>query len=86
MTLREIKQAIDQLSVRQLTSLRQYIDEREQQIQQSGRGATPEERIERLRAARAALVEGLSDEDLAEMTAAMNEEYIEPSDDGLWQN
>ena len=45
---------------------------------------TPEERIQRLNAALDAMGDGLSQDQLNEMTAAMTEEYIEDWDESEW--
>lgn len=85
MTLQDLMRAIDALSSEELHRLRLYIDERQQQANPL-RELTPEERIRRLNAAAAALREGLTPDQLAEMTAAMNEEYIEPFDEDVWKD
>ena len=73
MTLQDLMRAIDHLSSDELYQLRRYIDERERQTHPA-RGKTPQERVQRLQAAAAAIREGLTVEELAAMTAAMNEE------------
>jgi hypothetical protein len=83
MTLQDLMRAIDHLSVDELNILREYIDERKQQTHPA-RGKTPQERVQRLQAAAAAIREGLTVEQLAEMTTSMNEEYIEPFDEDIW--
>jgi DNA-binding ferritin-like protein len=89
MTLQDLMQAIDYLSKQELHQLRQYIDEREKEQEKQthpARGATPQERVRRLQAAAAAIREGLTREELDEMTAAMNAEYIEPFDEDVWKD
>lgn len=85
MTLQELMRAVDALSYDELNQLRRYMDDREQQLH-FPQDETPEERIRRLDAAAAAIREGLTKEQLAEMTAAMNEEYIEPFDEDQWKD
>lgn len=46
----------------------------------------PEERARRLDQAFAQFREGLTPEQLDEMIAAMNEEFVEPSDDAAWKD
>ena len=71
MTLHDLMEAVDNLSYDELQQLHLHIDERVQQLQPA-QGITPEDRIQRLKAAAVALREGMSDEQLAEITAAMN--------------
>jgi hypothetical protein len=70
-TLHDLMQAVNDLSYNELQQLRLHIDERVQQLKPA-QGITPEDRIQRLEAAAAALREGLSEEQTAEITAAMN--------------
>lgn len=86
MTLQEVKKAVDQLTENERAELRAYLDQSPAHSLKQGRGATPEERVQRLQAAAAAIREGLTEEELAEMTAAMNEDYIEPVDEDVWQD
>lgn len=89
MTLQELMRAIDHLSRPELDQLRQYIDQREKEQERQihpARGDTPQERVRRLDAAAAAIREGLTQEELDEMTAAMNAEYIEPFDEDVWKD
>ena len=83
MIFEEILQVVDQLSENDRQRLRQYLDQNKEQIRLA-RGLTPEERIQRLNAALDAIREGLTHKELDEMTAAMNEEYIEPWDESEW--
>lgn len=85
MTLKDIMQAVDHLSHEELQYLRQYIEQREWQTHPA-RGSTPEERIRRMNRAAAMIREGMTQDQLDEMIAAMNEEYIEPVDDDLWKD
>jgi len=71
MTLQDLMEAVDDLSYDELHQLRFYVDRRVKQMQPA-QGITPEERVQRLEAAAAALREGLSEEQAAEITAAMN--------------
>ena len=85
MTLGDIMQAVENFSYEELRDLREYIEQRERQVHPA-RGATPQERIQRMRNAAAAIREGMTQEELDEMFAAMNEEYIEPVDDDIWKD
>ncbi len=76
MTLQEIQTAIDALSLDDIKQLRLYLGQREAQLR-PGRGKTPQERIRLLHEAAAEIREGLTQEQLNEMTAAMNTKYIE---------
>ena len=75
MTLADIMQAVDQLSHEELYRLRQYIEQREWQTHPA-RGSTPEERIQRMRDAATAIREGMTQEQLDEMFAAMSNEFL----------
>jgi hypothetical protein len=72
MTLNDILQAVDKLSHEELRQLRGYVEQRERQSHPA-RGLTPEERIRRMRSAAAAIREGMTQEQLDEMFAAMND-------------
>ena len=88
MTLQDLMQAIDYLSKQELHQLRQYIDEREKEQEEQthpAHGATPQERVQRLQEAAAAIRAGLTQEELDAMTIAMNAEYIEPFDENVWK-
>lgn len=75
MTLKEIQSAIDTLSLEELQQLRAYLDQREADLR-PGPGKTPEERIRLLHEAVAEIREGLTQEQLDDMTAAMNGKQI----------
>lgn len=83
MTFQDIKQAVDQLSHQERADLRAYLDEVANQPAQK---LTPTERAQKLDAAFEKLRTGLTDEEIEEMTAAMNEEYIEPWDEDEWKD
>jgi hypothetical protein len=83
MTLQDAIKVVDELSRDELWQLRAYIDQRTGQLQPA-RGLTPEERIRQLDMVAAAIREGMTQAELDTMTAAMNEEHIEPVDDNLW--
>jgi hypothetical protein len=84
MILADVFKLVDQLSSAVLREVRAYIDEREQQV--SKPEMTPEQRFRRLEEGFAGIREGLSEEELAELTDAMNAEYIEPWDESEWQD
>lgn len=79
MTLQELFEAVNNLSYAELSQLRRYVDEREQVVRPA-HPLPPEERIRHLDAAAAAIREGLTEEQMTGMIAAMNEEYVEPFD------
>ncbi len=85
MTLQDVKQAVDRLSPGERRKLREYLAQRES-TEQPVLELTPEERIRRLDAAVEALREGLTQQELDEMTEAMNTEYIEPIDEDQWKD
>jgi DNA repair exonuclease SbcCD ATPase subunit len=71
---------IEQLSPAELEQVRQFVEERRDQLQQI-RLPTDEEveaRINALHEAFAELREGLSEQDLQEISWAMNYEYVDP--------
>jgi hypothetical protein len=78
MDLQALKEAVDQLPADEFQELKQHIDERAQQFQQTQDDV--EARIAALEAGFAELREGLSPDELAELVIAMNYEYIEPDD------
>ena len=80
-TLQEVIQAVEQLSPEERAELRAYLDRHEAEAPPT---LSPEERARKLDEAFARLREGLTQEQLDEMTAAMNEEYIEPWDESEW--
>ncbi len=83
MDLKTLITAIDRLPADELEQLRQYIAQRHEALQQ-----TPQERITVLNAAFAAIREGLTEEELGQMIADMNGEYIEPDDEDslIWRD
>lgn len=85
MTLREVIEALDDMSQEELNELRAQLELR-LTLNVSARGTTAEERIRRLNAAASAIREGFSAEEWTEVVQAMNEEYIEPIDDALWKD
>jgi hypothetical protein len=83
MTLQDVMKAVDRLSADELRELRRYLDQREST---AALELTPDERARRLDKAFEQLREGLTQEQLDEMTGAMNAEYIEPFDEDLWKD
>jgi len=72
----DVIKAVDQLPPDQLRQLREYIQQREQQIELKAGTLNMDELLEGLEEMRA----GLTDEEFREIERAMNEEYIEPLD------
>ena len=82
-TLSDIMKAVEKLSPEDRRKLRKYLEQQERRPTQTLSG---EERARRLEEAAAKIREGLTPEQLEEMTRAMNEEYIEPVDDDIWKD
>lgn len=76
MMFTDVISAVDQFSPDQLRQLREYIQQREQQMELKAGTLNMDELLEGLAEMRA----GLTDEEFREMERAMNEEYIEPLD------
>lgn len=85
MTLQEIQTAIDTLSYDEIQQLQDYLMQRKTDLR-PGRGRTSQERIRLLHESAAALREGWTQEQLDEMTAAINEDYIEDVDLDIWRD
>ena len=83
MTLQELFKTIDRLSPEERAQLRAYLDQHEAHTP-SARTLSPEERARKLDEALTQLREGLTSEQIDEMTEAMNAEYIEPWDESEW--
>ena len=80
MTLEEIKQVVNELSVTDILALRGYLNTIPIDV-----SAIPvQERIRQLQEAAREIREGLSSEEFELMIADMNSEYIEPLDDDSW--
>ena len=79
MTLAEIKQVVSTLNESERAELRDYIDSLPPVA------LTPEERLRRLHAFIDFVQATMSPEQIEEMVAAMNEEYIEPFDEEEWK-
>lgn len=82
--LNDIVNMLDALTPEELRELKMQVDELLEAGVESVRGATPEERIRQLEAAAAAIREGVSDEEWAQIERDMNDEYIEPWDESEW--
>ena len=80
MILEEILRAVAELDDEERRLLRQYIDRPSEKTSQ----LPPKERTRRLNAALDAMGDGLNQDQLDEMTAAMTEEYIEAWDESEW--
>jgi hypothetical protein len=77
MTLADILQVVDKLSLKDKQFLREYLE-------REARKQLADEKIRRLDAGFAAMRQGLSESDLDAITQAMNEEYVEPTDETDW--
>jgi uncharacterized protein YeeX (DUF496 family) len=82
MTLREVIKALDDLSDEELNELRREIDLRTEQ--EELRSGTMD--VDALLRAAADLTDGLTQDEIDAMVAAMNEEYIEPVDEDVWRD
>ena len=76
MIFTDVMKAVDHLSSEQLRQLREYIQQREQQIHLKAGTLNMAEFLNGLEEMRA----GLSDEAFREIERAMNEEYTDPLD------
>lgn len=85
MTLQEIMQAVDRMSADERRQLREYIDQTKPQPNPA-RDLSPEEWIKRMKEAAHEIRSDFTDDEWAEVVAAMNEDYIEPVDDDLWKD
>jgi hypothetical protein len=84
MTLSDLYPMIDELTTDELDALRDYVEQEHERRRLSV--YTPQERIRRIQEAFSALREGLTPEQLASITQAMNEESIEPFDESEWRD
>ena len=78
MTLNEIKQAINQLSPKELEELEAYIAFRKPHP------LTPSERVALLERGASAIRESMTPEELDDLIEVINSEYIEPWDEEEW--
>jgi hypothetical protein len=76
MTFSDVVKAVDQFSPDELRQLKEYIEQREQQIELHAGTLDVDELMRGLEALRA----GLSNEEFREIEHAMNDEYVEPLD------
>jgi len=80
--LQDLFHTIEQLPPEELQKLYQFVGQRFEEINGIRRAVgTPEERIAALERGFAELRKDLSEEELSELAAAMNEEYIETEDE-----
>jgi uncharacterized protein YeeX (DUF496 family) len=89
MTFDEILEAVKHLTPEQKDTLRQALDEQPDngQTLTYDDDLTPQERAAQLHAAFEKMREGLSEEDLKEITEAMNGDYYtEPSDESVQED
>ncbi len=84
MMLDNLYQVIDDLSADDLDALSEYIEQQREHRRLAQ--YTAEERIQKIEAAFAELREGLTVEQIAEITEAMNSEVIEPFDESEWRD
>lgn len=82
MTLDDVIKLLDDLSDAELRTLRQAIDLRTEP--EALRAGTMD--VDALLSAAAELTDDLTESEVEEMVAAMNEEYIEPVDDAVWRD
>ncbi|MDQ7027693.1 MAG: hypothetical protein Q9P01_19035 [Anaerolineae bacterium] len=85
MTFEEVLRVVDQFSEDERQRLRQYLEQMEITNTHTDLKAGTMD-VDVLLAAVDDMRRGLSNDDLNEMLAAMNEEYIKPADDNLWDN
>jgi len=84
MILDNLYQVIDDLSTDDLDALSEYIEQQREQRRLAQ--YTVEERIQKIEAAFAELREGLTPDELNEITEAMNSEVVEPFDESEWRD
>jgi predicted nucleic acid-binding Zn-ribbon protein len=84
MMLDSLYQVIDDLSMDELDTLSEYIEQQREQRRLAQ--YTTEERIQKIEAAFAELREGLTQAELDEITEAMNSEVVEPFDESEWRD
>jgi DNA-binding protein H-NS len=84
MMLDNLYQVIDDLSTDDLDTLSEYIERQREQRRLAQ--YTAEERIQKIEAAFAELREGLTPEELDEITEAMNREVVGPFDESEWRD
>lgn len=84
MMLNDLFHVIDDLSSEDLDRLSDYIEQQRERRRLAQ--YTPEQRIQAIKEAFAELREGLTPEELEEITEAMNSEYIEPFDEAEWKD
>lgn len=84
MMLDNLYQVIDDLSTDDLDALSEYIEQQREQRRLAQ--YTVEERIQKIEAAFAELREGLTPDELNEITEAMNSEVVEPFDESEWRD
>lgn len=78
MSLEQLLHQIDQLTGDELRQLQEHIERR--------RREAAEERVRAFDEVVAALREGLTEQEIEEIIAAINAEYIEPFDDSQWRD
>ena len=85
MTLDELIKAVDTLSSEEFRQLRNYVNQRHvhEQVDTELRAGTMN--VDALMRAVDQIREGLTEEEIETMVAAMNEEYVEPFDEAEWR-
>jgi uncharacterized protein YeeX (DUF496 family) len=84
MTVKEMIARLDELTPDEIAELQGEIERRRNAAREHS--ISPAERVRRLDDAFDRLRDGLTDEEIDEITNAMNEEYIEPWDETEWQD
>lgn len=85
MMLDELMKAVDRLSNEELRQLRDYVNQRHTDEEEETELLTGTMNVDALMRAVDEIREGLTEAEIDEMIAAMNEEYIEPFDESEWQ-
>jgi hypothetical protein len=83
--LDELMRAVDELSDEELRQLRDYVNQRHTSDEEDTELRAGTMNVDALMRAVDEIREGLTQQELDEMIAAMNEEYIEPFDESEWQ-
>lgn len=85
MTLDELKRAVDRLSGEEFRQLRDYVNQRAAHKQADTELRIGTMNVDTLMQAVEQIREGLTEEEIETMVAAMNEEYIEPFNEAEWR-
>jgi uncharacterized protein YeeX (DUF496 family) len=85
MTLDELIRAVDRLSDEELRQLRDYVNQRQVREQDNTELRAGTMNVDALMRAVDQIREGLTEQEIETMIAAMNEEYIEPFAEAGWR-